>query len=189
MPHSHSKKYIIAIHIAIFLLAFSCIVLLGVITYGVKTTYVSLYFGQQEIGDVSADDVGLEQKNTMSIGVSNLPSDEDIEKIFNDIMPNVCTSCKKKTLVCLKKYTLDKTLVQGPGYAYLIVDLTTKSGDVYTITLDHLRGHQIIGHEGSLSKKSCRDEIEEEEIEIDESILLPGSDDDQTSLLDIINNS
>jgi len=165
------------------------------LTYGYQIKEISVAFDQNKPKKVKINKKSNIKNNSIGIGadLSNVPNDEVIEDILNDVIPNVCDypssakkvneKCDKKPLKCLKSYEIDKIIVQDPSFDnQLFIKLITGKNkkETYTVVVDISKNNQVINSKGKIDKKRCR-ELEDRgdgdsDINLDESFLEAGTD-------------
>lgn len=172
-------------YVALIIISVVIMIVAAYITYGYQTRTIMISF-DKIVTKVT------EKNNSMNIGadLSRVPSDDAIEDILNDTIPNVCDDitddeeiqdkCDKKPLSCLKEYEINTIIVQdSPQQDHLFIELTTgKSNDhLYTVVIDLANNNQVIHEEGKIDDGRCRD-VEEGngDVDVDDIFLEEGQD-------------
>jgi len=161
--NSNNNKKNKSIHVTrlyLVLIVVSIVIMIGAafITYGndPRTLHVSFDEKIEKENNIQKKEIG----NKLAIGnadLSKIPSDDEIEDIVNDEMPNVCDECNnEQALDCLEEYEINKILVQNPGYENnLFIELITGNDeDVYTIVID-LNNDKVLSKEGKIDESAC----------------------------------
>lgn len=162
----------------------SVVIMIGAayITHGYQIREITAsYKPVREIERVAAASIGV------SADLSRVPSDDVIEDILNDVVPDACGDCDDSDpLDCLDEYEIDKVLIQeAPFQNQLFIDLITgKSEKKYTVAIDLSDNNRVIYHDGKIDKKICLEFSEEEgldpEVHIDK-----GKDPDATGYINV----
>ncbi len=184
-------------HFYVFLIIISVVIMIvaAYITYGYQSRTIVISFDPliEKIKEKK------QQMNNMSIGAdfSLVPSDDVIEDILNDTIPNVCDDitddediqeqCEEEPLSCLKEYEINTILVQDlPHQNHLFIELTTgKNNDyLYTVVIDLANNNQVIHAEGKIDDGRCR-EVVDEGGNGDASYLKPGQDPQNSDFVEV----
>jgi hypothetical protein len=185
------SKMLSVFYIALSIIAVIVMIIAAMITYGYDAHEIKVTFKK-----ILVIDKGDNKQSSNNIGVavdtSQAPSDDIIEDILNDTIPNVCDyedyddlqeDCDKEPLSCLKEYQINKIFVQNPGYEdQLFIELTTgKTNDhVYTVVIDLANNNTVISASGKIDDKRCRD-VEEDDNDGDDNLLLDQGEDPRDS--------
>ena len=175
------QKHARRVYIVLSILSVMIMVIAAYITYGYQERSVTVTLATPE------EPSNAHAASALPIGadLSRIPSDTEINRILNKYLPNVCDECDDDSLDCLDKYEINKVLVQEKKYQdQLFIELLTgKEPKKYTIVIDLLQNNAVLNASGSIDKKECITEEDEESAEGDEVMLNDGDDPNSTMYL------
>lgn len=154
------------------------------ITYGNQAREFHVEFEKE----VSSANQNEPSENSIRIGadLSRVPSDDVVEDILNDVIPNVCDDCDEDNpLDCLKEYETNTILVQNPPHQnHLFIELITGKThkEKFVVVIDLNNGNQVLNAEGKIDEDRCRDVSKGEVTE--GSILTDGMDPKSSNYVD-----
>lgn len=161
-------------------LAVIIMIIAAYITYGYQKREFIISLGSSEkVKEESVNDINV------APDLSRIPSDDMIEDILNDVLPEVCDDCDDDTLDCLDEYEINKIFVQNEGYQdQLIIEVITgKNNAVYTVVLD-LNSYAVLSSDGVIDDEECLEDPEDEDVD-PEILLDPGDDSEKSHYLDV----
>jgi hypothetical protein len=122
---------------------------------------------------------------TVNADLSRVPSDKELKKMLNDIVPHMCDDCDDDVLECLDEYTMDKVLVRSTDrHQLLYVNiLTGKEPKKYSVVLDLDMNNALVKKEGSIDKKECISAVDEEEVDPNDMNISVGEDPGSTQFI------
>jgi len=151
---SVTRFYLVLIFVSIIIM-----VIAAYITYGdsPRVLHISLDKSTEKIDDTNKKS---NPSSTINIGtdLSRVPSDETVEDILNDAIPDVCDDCNlDNTLECLEEYEVNQILIQNPGHQdHLFIELITGSDEeVYTVVIDLNDNNKILDADGKIDDNVC----------------------------------
>ncbi len=156
------------------------------ITYGYQTKEAHVVF-EKGRGSTNRDE---SKGGSIEIGadLSKVPSDDVIEDILNDSIPNVCDDCDEDDpLDCLKEYGINTILVQNPPHQnHLFIELLTGKNqeEKFVVVIDLNNENQVLNAEGQIDENRCRDEVEEDDEISGDSMLSDGADPKSSDYVD-----
>lgn len=164
------RKQVRRMYVILSTLSIIIMIIAAYITYGHQEQVVTV--------NIPAATTQQEQrpKNALTVGadLSQLPSEVEIERILNNNLPHTCKDCDDDPLECLDKYTINKILVQEKQYQnQLFIELLTgKESQKYTVVIDLAHDNTVINAFGSIDKKECILEEENEEGASGDEVML-----------------
>lgn len=147
---------------------------LALISVVIMVTAAYMTYGQQKREILIApqmDERSVAAKSQhiqINADLSSVPSDKDLKKILNGVMPNICKDCDdshKHPLNCLDRYTMNKIVMTGTqGETILSAEiLTGKVPKKYFVMIDLSHNNVIIKKGGEIDKKECLETPKDEE--------------------------
>lgn len=172
-------------YVTLSIMSVVAMIIVAYITYGYHQREMQISFGNNK--ETQQKNHSIQQKGTVSIGadLSNIPKDDVIDDILNDVLPHTCKNCNKEPLDCLKSYEINKIIVQNVQHQnHLFIKLITgkKEQKVYTVVIDLANNNHILQADGAIDKKRCREVITSEDIVKEEyDVMLDKGEDPQSS--------
>ena len=173
-----NRQYVTHFYTFLSIIAVIIMVVAAYITYGYQKREVFISFDQPE-----KEEKKVVNNIVVTPDVSRVPSDDVIEDLLNDELPEVCDECDDDTLDCIEDYEINKIFVQNEGYQdQLIVDVITGKNDAkYTVVID-LNNNTVLSSSGEIDGKECFEDVEDEEIN-SEMLIDPGNDPESSHYL------
>ncbi|MFA5986424.1 MAG: hypothetical protein WC819_03690 [Parcubacteria group bacterium] len=160
------------------LVSIAIMVIAAYTTYGQQKREI-LISPEPEKEKVAAESQHVDVTGDLSL----VPSDKELKKILNKVLPDTCKDCDDAPLDCLDRYEMNKALMTGEhGESILSVEVITgKASKEYLVMIDLSHNNTVIKKGGEIDKKECLETEEEDGDVITDAIYVDRGDDPDQS--------